>query len=188
MSTALLTGRNNENGAYLAELLLTKGYSVHGIKLRASLINTKRIDHLYYRPHGKGFDFTLRHTDLTDYPSLIRIVEQVQPDEIYNLAAQSHVAVSLEEPEHTANSDGLAALRILEAIRRIFGLGNKSRFSQATIAALRPRPTNAAERDVTMLLALPVCRGYREVYGVYACNGILFNHESPLRGETFVNP
>jgi GDPmannose 4,6-dehydratase len=180
----------------LAELLLTKGYSVHGIKRRTSLINTDRIDHLYHDPHEQGLDFTLHHGDLTDSSSLIRIVEEVQPDEIYNLAAQSHVAVSFEEPEYTANSDALGPLRMLEALR-ILGLEKKSRFYQASTSELYGLVQQIPQSETTpfyprspyavaKLYAYWITINYREAYGIYACNGILFNHESPLRGETFV--
>ena len=194
--TALITGVTGQDGAYLAELLLTKGYSVHGIKRRTSLINTDRIDHIYHDPHEKGFDFTLHHGDLTDSSSLIRIVEQVQPDEVYNLAAQSHVAVSFEEPEYTANSDALGTLRILEALR-ILGLEKKSRFYQASTSELYGLVQETPQKETTpfyprspyavaKLYAYWITVNYREAYGIYACNGILFNHESPVRGETFV--
>jgi GDPmannose 4,6-dehydratase len=193
---ALITGVTGQDGAYLAELLLNKGYSVHGIKRRTSLINTDRIDHLYHDPHEQGLDFTLHHGDLTDSSSLIRIVEEVQPDEIYNLAAQSHVAVSFEEPEYTANSDALGPLRILEALR-ILGLEKKSRFYQASTSELYGLVQETPQRETTpfyprspyavaKLYAYWITVNYREAYGIYACNGILFNHESPLRGETFV--
>src|ERR1700675_4808206 len=194
--TALITGVTGQDGAFLAELLLTKGYSVHGNKRRTSLINTDRIDHLYHDPHERGFDFTLHHGDLTDSSSLIRIVEEVQPDEIYNLAAQSHVAVSFEEPEYTANSDALGPLRILEALR-ILGLEKKSRFYQASSSELYGLVQETPQKETTpfyprspyavaKLYAYWITVNYREAYGMYACNGILFNHESPLRGETFV--
>src|SRR6202043_3741148 len=194
--TALITGVTGQDGAYLAELLLTKGYSVHGIKRRTSLINTDRIDHIYHDPHEKGFDFTLHHGDLTDSSSLIRIVEEVQPHEIYNLAAQSHVGVSFEEPEYTANSDALGPLRILEALR-ILGLEKKSRFYQASTSELYGLVQETPQKETTpfyprspyavaKLYGYWIVVNYREAYGMYACNGILFNHESPLRGETFV--
>jgi GDPmannose 4,6-dehydratase len=194
--TALITGVTGQDGAYLAELLLTKGYSVHGIKRRTSLINTDRIDHLYHDPHEQGLDFTLHHGDLTDSSSLIRIVEEVQPDEIYNLAAQSHVAVSFEEPEYTANSDALGPLRILEALR-ILGLEKKSRFYQASTSELYGLVQETPQKETTpfyprspyavaKLYAYWITVNYREAYGYHASNGILFNHESPLRGETFV--
>lgn len=194
--SALITGVTGQDGAYLAELLLSKGYSVHGIKRRTSLLNTDRIDHLYHDPHEQGLDFTLHHGDLTDSSSLIRIVEEVQPDEIYNLAAQSHVAVSFEEPEYTANSDALGMLRILEALR-ILGLEKKSRFYQASTSELYGLVQEIPQKETTpfyprspyavaKLYAYWITVNYREAYGIYACNGILFNHESPLRGETFV--
>src|SRR4030081_2549307 len=194
--TALITGVTGQDGAYLAELLLTKGYSVHGIKRRTSLINTDRIDHIYHDPHEQGLAFTLHHGDLTDSSSLIRIVEEVQPDEIYNLAAQSHVAVSFEEPEYTANSDALGPLRILEAIR-ILGLEKKTRFYQASSSELFGLVQESPQKETTpfyprspyavaKLYAYWITVNYREAYGMYACNGILFNHESPTRGETFV--
>src|ERR1700724_2065106 len=194
--TALITGVTGQDGAYLAELLLTKGYSVHGIKRRTSLINTDRIDHSYHDPHEQGFDFTLHHGDLTDSSSLIRIVEEVQPDEIYNLAAQSHVAVSFEEPEYTANSDALGPLRILEAMR-ILGLEKKSRFYQASTSELYGLVQETPQKETTpfyprspyavaKLYAYWITVNYREAYGMHASNGILFNHEGPTRGETFV--
>src|SRR6202789_2359425 len=194
--TALITGVTGQDGAYLAELLLTKGYSVHGIKRRTSLINTDRIDHLYHDPHEQGHDFTLHHGDLTDSSSLIRIIQHVKPDEIYNLAAQSHVAVSFEEPEYTANSDALGALRILEAIR-ILGMEKKTRFYQASTSELYGLVQETPQKETTpfyprspyavaKLYAYWITVNYRESYGMYACNGILFNHESPIRGETFV--
>src|SRR6476661_2916426 len=194
--SALITGVTGQDGAYLAELLLTKGYSVHGIKRRTSLINTDRIDHLYHDPHEQGLDFTLHHGDLTDSSSLIRIVEEVQPDEIYNLAAQSHVHVSFEEPEYTANSDALGALRLLEAMR-ILGLEKKTRFYQASTSELYGLVQEIPQKETTpfyprspyavaKLYAYWITVNYREAYGMYACNGILFNHESPRRGETFV--
>ncbi len=196
MKTALVTGVTGQDGAYLAEFLLGKGYLVHGIKRRTSLINTDRIDHLYQDPHEPNRRFTLHHGDLTDSSSLIRIIQQVQPDEIYNLAAQSHVAVSFEEPEYTANSDALGALRILEAIR-ILGLEKKTRFYQASTSELYGLVQETPQRETTpfyprspyavaKLYAYWMTVNYREAYGIYACNGILFNHESPLRGETFV--
>lgn len=193
---ALITGITGQDGAYLAEFLLKKGYSVHGIKRRSSLFNTARIDHLYHDPHAQGYDLTLHHGDLTDSSSLIRIVQQVQPDEIYNLAAQSHVAVSFEEPEYTANSDALGALRILEAIR-IAGLEKKTKFYQASTSELYGLVQETPQKETTpfyprspyavaKLYAYWITVNYRESYGIYACNGILFNHESPIRGETFV--
>jgi len=194
--TALITGITGQDGAYLAELLLTKGYIVHGIKRRTSLFNTDRIDHLYQDPHEKGANFKLHYGDLTDSSSLIRIVEQVQPDEIYNLAAQSHVAVSFEEPEYTANSDALGALRILEAMR-INKIDQKARFYQASTSELYGLVQETPQKETTpfyprspyavaKLYAYWITVNYREAYGMYACNGILFNHESPVRGETFV--
>ena len=193
---ALITGITGQDGAYLAELLLGKGYVVHGIKRRTSLFNTDRIDHLYRDRHEKDVRFFLHHGDLTDSSSLVRIIQQVQPDEIYNLAAQSHVAVSFEEPEYTANSDGLGALRILEAIR-ILGLEKKSRFYQASTSELYGLVQEIPQKETTpfyprspyavaKLYAYWITINYREAYGIYACNGILFNHESPVRGETFV--
>jgi len=193
---ALITGITGQDGAYLAELLLSKGYEVHGIRRRASLFNTDRIDHLYHDPHSKGFDLTLHYGDLTDSSSLIRIVQQVQPDEIYNLAAQSHVAVSFEEPEYTANSDALGTLRLLEAIR-IAGLEKKTRFYQASTSELYGLVQEIPQKETTpfwprspyavaKMYAYWITVNYREAYGMYACNGILFNHESPVRGETFV--
>lgn len=193
---ALITGVTGQDGAYLAEFLLAKGYLVHGIKRRTSLFNTDRIDHLYQDLHEKTVRFRLHHGDLTDSSSLIRIIQQVQPDEIYNLAAQSHVAVSFEEPEYTANSDALGALRILEAIR-ILGLEKHTRFYQASTSELYGLVQETPQRETTpfyprspyavaKLYAYWITVNYREAYGMYACNGILFNHESPVRGETFV--
>ena len=193
---ALITGVTGQDGAYLAEFLLKKGYEVHGIKRRSSLFNTDRIDHLYQDPHETDRKFILHHGDLTDSSSLIRIIQQVQPDEIYNLAAQSHVAVSFEEPEYTANSDALGALRILEAIR-ILGLEKKTRFYQASTSELFGLVQEIPQKETTpfyprspyacaKLYAYWITINYREAYGMYACNGILFNHESPVRGETFV--
>lgn len=193
---ALITGVTGQDGAYLAEFLLDKGYEVHGIKRRTSLFNTDRIDHLYQDPHETNRRFILHHGDLTDSTSLIRIIQQVQPDEIYNLAAQSHVAVSFEEPEYTANADGIGALRILEAIR-ILGLEKKTRFYQASTSELYGLVQEIPQKEstpfyprspyaVAKLYAYWITVNYREAYGIYACNGILFNHESPLRGETFV--
>ena len=193
---ALITGITGQDGAYLAELLLAKGYEVHGIRRRCSLLNTARIDHLYHDPHEEGCDLTLHYGDLTDSSCLIRIVQQVQPDELYNLAAQSHVAVSFEEPEYTANSDALGALRLLEAIR-IAGLEKKTRFYQASTSELYGLVQEVPQRETTpfyprspyavaKLYAYWITVNYREAYGMYACNGILFNHESPIRGETFV--
>jgi GDPmannose 4,6-dehydratase len=194
---ALITGVTGQDGAYLAELLLSKGYEVHGIKRRASLNNTDRIDHLYNGSSSSvENNLILHHGDLTDTSSLIRIVKQIQPDEIYNLAAQSHVAVSFEEPEYTANSDALGALRILEAIR-ILGLEKKTRFYQASTSELYGLVQETPQKETTpfyprspyavaKLYAYWITVNYREAYGIYACNGILFNHESPIRGETFV--
>ena len=193
---ALITGITGQDGAYLAEFLLEKGYEVHGIKRRTSLFNTDRIDHLYQDPHEQGRRFILHHGDLTDSSSLIRIIQQVQPDEIYNLAAQSHVAVSFEEPEYTANSDALGSLRVLEAIR-ILGLEKKTRFYQASTSELFGKVQEIPQKETTpfyprspyacaKLYAYWITINYREAYGMYACNGILFNHESPVRGETFV--
>jgi GDPmannose 4,6-dehydratase len=193
---ALITGVTGQDGAYLAELLLDKGYVVHGVKRRASLFNTDRVDHLYQDPHEKGVRFILHHGDLTDSSSLTRIIQQVQPDEIYNLAAQSHVGVSFEEPEYTANSDALGTLRVLEAMR-ILGLEKKTRFYQASTSELFGKVQEIPQRETTpfyprspygvaKLYAHWITVNYREAYGLFACNGILFNHESPLRGETFV--
>lgn len=193
---ALITGITGQDGAYLAELLLGKGYIVHGIKRRSSLFNTDRIDHLYQDPHVDGRRLILHHGDMTDSSSLVRIMQQVQPDEVYNLAAQSHVAVSFEEPEYTANSDALGPLRILEAIR-ILGLEKQTRFYQASTSELYGLVQEVPQREstpfyprspyaVAKLYAYWITVNYREAYGMYACNGILFNHESPLRGETFV--
>lgn len=193
---ALITGITGQDGAYLAEILLKKGYEVHGIKRRTSLFNTDRIDHLYRDPHEEDVRLFLHHGDLTDSSSLVRVIQQVQPDEIYNLAAQSHVAVSFEEPEYTANSDALGALRILEAIR-ILGLEKKTRFYQASTSELYGLVQEIPQKETTpfyprspyavaKLYAYWITVNYREAYGIYACNGILFNHESPNRGETFV--
>ena len=196
MKKALITGVTGQDGAYLAELLLQKGYEVHGIKRRTSLFNTDRIDHLYKDPHEKGVRLFLHHGDMTDSTGLIHIIQQVVPDEIYNLAAQSHVAVSFEEPEYTANSDALGALRVLEAIR-ILGLEKKTRFYQASTSELYGLARETPQTETTpfyprspyavaKLYAYWITVNYREAYGIYACNGILFNHESPVRGETFV--
>ncbi len=193
---ALITGVTGQDGAYLAEFLLEKGYEVHGLKRRTSLFNTDRIDHLYQDPPETERRFILHYGDMTDSMSLTRIVQQVQPDEIYNLAAQSHVAVSFEEPEYTANSDALGTLRLLEAIR-ILGLQKKTRFYQASTSELYGLVQEVPQRETTpfyprspygvaKLYAYWITVNYREAYGLYACNGILFNHESPLRGETFV--
>jgi len=193
---ALITGVTGQDGAYLAEFLLDKGYEVHGIKRRTSLFNTDRIDHLYQDPHEKDPRFILHHGDMTDSSSLIRIMQQVQPDEIYNLAAQSHVAVSFEEPEYTADSDALGALRLLEGMR-ILGLEKKTRFYQASTSELYGKVREIPQSETTpfhprspyavaKMYAYWITVNYREAYGMYACNGILFNHESPIRGETFV--
>ena len=194
--TALITGVTGQDGAYLAELLLDKGYMVHGIKRRSSLFNTDRVDHLYQDPHEKNPRFRLHYGDLTDSTNLIRIVQEVQPDEIYNLAAMSHVAVSFESPEYTANADGVGTLRLLEAIR-ILGLEKKTRFYQASTSELYGLVQETPQKETTpfyprspyavaKLYAYWITVNYREAYGLYACNGILFNHESPIRGETFV--
>jgi GDPmannose 4,6-dehydratase len=196
MKKALITGITGQDGSYLAKFLLDKNYEVHGIKRRTSLINTGRIDHLYQEPHLSNRKFILHHGDLTDSTSLIRIIQEVQPDEIYNLAAQSHVAVSFEEPEYTANSDALGALRILEAIR-ILKLEKKTKYYQASTSELygsvkkKPQTEKTpfyprSPYGVAKLYAYWITVNYREAYGIYACNGILFNHESPVRGETFV--
>jgi GDPmannose 4,6-dehydratase len=193
---ALITGITGQDGAYLAELLLDKGYEVHGIKRRASLFNTDRVDHLYQDPHVNNQRFKLHYGDLTDSTNLIRIIQQVQPDEVYNLAAMSHVAVSFETPEYTANADGIGTLRILEAIR-ILGLEKKTRFYQASTSELYGLVQEIPQKETTpfyprspyavaKLYAYWITVNYREAYGMYACNGVLFNHESPLRGETFV--
>jgi len=194
---ALITGITGQDGAYLAEFLLDKGYVVHGVKRRTSLFNTARIDHLYQDPHVSNRRFILHHGDMTDSSSLVHITEQVQPDEIYNLAAQSHVAVSFEEPEYTANSDALGTLRLLEAIR-ILGLKDKARFYQASTSELFGLARESPQSETTpfyprspygvaKLYAYWITVNYREAYGLFACNGILFNHESPVRGETFVS-
>jgi GDPmannose 4,6-dehydratase len=196
MKRALITGVTGQDGAYLAEFLLGKGYEVHGIKRRASLFNTDRIDHLYQDPHDEDRRFILHYGDLTDSTNLIRVVQEVQPDEIYNLAAQSHVQVSFESPEYTANADALGTLRLLEAIR-ILGLEKKTRFYQASTSELYGKVQEIPQTEktpfyprspyaVAKLYAYWITVNYREAYGMYACNGILFNHESPLRGETFV--
>jgi len=193
---ALITGVTGQDGSYLAEFLLRKGYEVHGIKRRSSLFNTDRIDHLYQDPHVDNRNFVLHYGDLTDSTSLVRIVQAVQPDEIYNLAAQSHVAVSFEEPEYTANCDGIGALRLLEAIR-ILGLEKKTKFYQASTSELYGLVQEIPQKEstpfyprspyaVAKMYAYWITVNYREAYGMYACNGILFNHESPVRGETFV--
>jgi len=194
--TALITGVTGQDGAYLAQLLLDKGYTVHGIKRRASLFNTDRVDHLYEDPHVDNRRFQLHYGDLTDSTSLIRIVQQVQPDEIYNLGAMSHVAVSFEQPEYTADANGMGTLRLLEAIR-FLGLQKKTRFYQASTSELFGQVQEKPQKETTpfyprspyavaKLYAYWITVNYREAYGLYACNGILFNHESPLRGETFV--
>ena len=196
MKKALITGITGQDGAYLAGFLLEKGYEVHGVKRRSSLLNTDRIDHLYQDPHEKKRNFILHYGDMTDSSSLVHIIQKVQPDEIYNLAAQSHVAVSFEEPEYTANSDALGTLRVLEAIR-ILGLEKKTRFYQASTSELFGKVQETPQRETTpfyprspyavaKLYAYWITVNYREAYGMYACNGILFNHESPVRGETFV--
>jgi GDPmannose 4,6-dehydratase len=196
MRKALITGITGQDGSYLAEFLLAKGYEVHGVKRRTSLFNTARIDHLYEDPHVTNRRFKLHYGDLTDSSALIRVVQSVQPDEIYNLAAQSHVQVSFDEPEYTANADGLGTLRLLEAIR-ILGLENKTRFYQASTSELYGLVQEIPQRETTpfyprspyavaKLYAYWITVNYREAYGIYACNGILFNHESPRRGETFV--
>jgi len=193
---ALITGVTGQDGAYLAELLLEKGYEVHGIKRRASLFNTDRIDHLYRDPHESGVTFKLHYGDLTDATNLIRVIQQVRPDEIYNLAAQSHVAVSFETPEYTANADALGTLRVLEAIR-ILGLERQTRFYQASTSEMYGKVQEVPQRETTpfyprspygaaKVYAYWITVNYREAYGLFACNGILFNHESPIRGETFV--
>jgi GDPmannose 4,6-dehydratase len=193
---ALITGITGQDGAYLTEFLLRKGYQVHGIKRRSSSFNTARIDHLYQDPHEQDRRMVLHYGDLTDATNLIRIVQEVKPDEIYNLAAQSHVAVSFETPEYTANADALGTLRLLEAIR-ILGMEGKTRFYQASTSELYGKVQEVPQRETTpfyprspyaaaKLYAYWICVNYREAYGMYACNGILFNHESPIRGETFV--
>ncbi|MBK9337756.1 MAG: GDP-mannose 4,6-dehydratase [Lewinellaceae bacterium] len=196
MKTALITGITGQDGAYLAEFLLKKGYIVHGIKRRSSMFNTDRIDHLYQDPHVTNRNFILHYGDLTDSTNLIRIVQEVQPDEIYNLGAQSHVKVSFETPEYTANADAIGALRLLEAIR-LLGLEQKTKFYQASTSELYGMVQEVPQRETTpfyprspygvaKLYAYWITVNYREAYGIFACNGILFNHESPLRGETFV--
>jgi GDPmannose 4,6-dehydratase len=196
LKKALITGVTGQDGAYLAEFLLAKGYEVHGIKRRASLFNTARIDHIYEDPHNPSPHFILHYGDLTDSSSLIHIVQKVQPDEIYNLGAQSHVQVSFEQPEYTADADALGTLRLLEAIR-ILGLEKKTKFYQASTSELYGLVQEIPQKETTpfyprspyavaKMYAYWICVNYREAYGIYACNGILFNHESPLRGETFV--
>lgn len=193
---ALITGVTGQDGAYLSELLIDKGYEVHGIKRRASLFNTERVDHLYQDPHEVKRNFILHYGDLTDSTNLIRILQQTQPDEVYNLAAQSHVAVSFESPEYTADTDALGTLRLLEGIR-LLGLEKKTRFYQASTSELYGQVVETPQTEktpfyprspyaVAKLYAYWIVVNYREAYGIYACNGILFNHESPLRGETFV--
>src|SRR6187399_54899 len=195
--TALVTGITGQDGAYLAEFLLGKGYTVHGIKRRTSMFNTGRIDHLYEDPHKQDRRFIMHYGDLTDSSSLVHVMQQVQPDEVYNLGAQSHVAVSFEEPEYTANSDAMGTLRLLEAIR-ILGLAGKTRFYQASTSEMFGLVKETPQTETTpfhprspygvaKLYAYWITINYREAYGVYACNGILFNHESPRRGETFVS-
>ena len=195
--TALITGITGQDGAYLAEFLIEKGYKVHGVKRRASSFNTDRIDHLYQDPHEKDLRLELHYGDLTDSTNLIRIIQEVQPDEIYNLAAQSHVAVSFETPEYTANSDALGTLRVLEAIR-ILRLESKTRFYQASTSEMFGKVQEIPQRETTpfyprspygaaKVYAYWITVNYREAYGLFACNGILFNHESPMRGETFVS-
>ncbi len=193
---AFITGITGQDGAYLAEFLLSKGYEVHGLKRRSSLFNTDRIDHIYQDPHVDNRNFILHYGDMTDSTSLIRIIQDIQPDEIYNLAAQSHVAVSFESPEYTANADAIGTLRILEAIR-ILGLAQKTRFYQASTSELFGKVQEIPQKETTpfyprspyavaKLYGYWITVNYREAYGMYACNGILFNHESPIRGETFV--
>ena len=193
---ALITGVTGQDGAYLADLLLEKGYTVHGVKRRSSSFNTGRIDHIYQDPHEKNPRFVLHYGDLTDSTNLIRIIQQTQPDEVYNLAAQSHVQVSFETPEYTANADGIGTLRLLEAIR-ILGLEKKTRFYQASTSELYGMVQEVPQSETTpfyprspyaaaKLYAYWIVVNYREAYGIHASNGILFNHESPLRGETFV--
>src|SRR5438067_5575195 len=196
MKTALITGINGQDGAYLAELLLEKGYIVHGVKRRSSLINTSRIDHLYQDPHEYHVRFKLHYGDMTDSTNLIRIIQETKPDEIYNLAAMSHVKVSFDTPEYTANADGLGTLRLLEAIR-ILGMEKKTKIYQASTSELYGLVQEVPQNEhtpfyprspygVAKLYAYWITVNYREAYGMFACNGILFNHESPLRGETFV--
>src|ERR1700759_5001560 len=196
MKVALITGITGQDGAYLAEFLLKKGYEVHGVKRRASLFNTDRIDHLYHDPHEPNVKFKLHYGDLTDSTNLIRLIQEIQPDEIYNLAAQSHVKVSFETPEYTANADGIGTLRILEAVR-ILGLVNKTRIYQASTSELYGLVQAVPQSETTpfyprspyavaKLYGYWITVNYREAYGMFAANGILFNHESPVRGETFV--
>src|SRR6266513_3752564 len=194
---ALIAGTTGQDGAYLAELLLSKGYIVHGVKRRSSSLNTQRVDHLYVDPHTPNARFFLHYGDLTDATNLIRLVQETQPAEIYNLGAQSHVQVSFETPEYTANADAIGTLRLLEAIR-ILGLERRTRFYQASTSEMFGKAQETPQRETTpfyprspygvaKLYAHWICVNYREAYGLYACNGILFNHESPLRGETFVS-
>src|SRR3982750_4767645 len=196
MKVALITGITGQDGSYLAEFLLNKGYEVHGIKRRSSLFNTERIDHLYQDPHEKNVELTLHYGDLTDSTNLIRIIQEVQPDEIYNLAEMSHVHVSFETPEYTANADGIGTLRLLEAIR-LLGLTKKTKIYQASTSELYGKVQAIPQNETTpfyprspyavaKMYAYWITVNYREAYGMFACNGILFNHESPLRGETFV--
>src|ERR1700712_3482236 len=196
MKRALITGITGQDGAYLAEFLLKKGYEVHGVKRRSSLFNTDRIDHLYHDPHEPNVKFKLHYGDLTDSTNLIRLIQEVQPDEIYNLAAQSHVKVSFDTPEYTANADGIGTLRILEAVR-LLGLTKKTRIYQASTSELYGLVQAVPQSETTpfyprspyavaKLYGYWITVNYREAYDMYACNGILFNHESPLRGETFV--
>lgn len=196
MKTALITGVTGQDGAYLAEFLLNKGYQVHGVKRRTSLFNTSRIDHLYKDPHEENLRFFLHHADMTDASSLLHVIQKTQPTEIYNLAAQSHVQVSFEEPEYTANSDAIGPLRILEAIRSL-GMTDRVRFYQASTSELFGKVAESPQKETTpfyvrspyaaaKLYAYWITVNYREAYGIFGCNGILFNHESPLRGETFV--
>jgi GDPmannose 4,6-dehydratase len=196
MKTALITGVTGQDGAYLAELLLSKGYKVHGVKRRSSLINTDRIDHLYQDRHENKLNFVMHYGDMTDSTNLIRIIQETQPDEIYNLAAMSHVKVSFDTPEYTANADGIGTLRLMEALR-ILGMEKKTRIYQASTSELYGLVQEVPQRETTpfyprspyavaKLYAYWIVVNYREAYGMYACNGILFNHESPLRGETFV--
>src|SRR5436190_14572833 len=196
MKTALITGVNGQDGAYLTEFLLNKGYMVHGIKRRSSLFNTERIDHLYHDPHEKNVKLKLHFGDLTDSTNLIRIIQETQPDEIYNLGAMSHVKVSFEMPEYSANADGIGTLRILEAVR-LLGLTNKTKIYQASTSELYGLVREVPQKETTpfyprspyavaKLYAYWITVNYREAYGMYACNGILFNHESPIRRETFV--
>ena len=196
MKTALITGITGQDGAYLAELLLSKGYMVHGIKRRSSLINTSRVDHLYQDPHEENISFKMHYGDLTDGPNLIRIIQETRPDEIYNLGAMSHVKVSFDVPEYTANADGIGALRLMDALR-ILGMEHKTRLYQASTSELYGLVQEVPQSETTpfyprspyavaKLYAYWIVVNYREAYNMYACNGILFNHESPLRGETFV--